>query len=386
MPRPCILGTLLAAGFLLSSLDVDAVELSDSDLDAMRVCGHGLVVDRDTTLKQGCRYTGSTTVVGSGVTLDCNGAILDAERKARFPLLIGGKSNATDIDIENCTAIRGRSSGIFVGLTAPDSQKPKNEFGQVDYDAHPHDITISRSQSTRNISGGLYVDDHVQEVTLVDSSIEANGRAGVYLEHDSRGSRIVNNRIEGNGFGKFPGWSDSRRTSREGVAIDSSENNEISGNTIKGNSAGGIFLYRNCGEQPDNARQVARTMPTRNNLIENNTVSGGRVGIWVASRQEREVTPDKCRLEVDPSQGVFADDAPNNVVRGNTVTDVTYGIRVGDDGNQIIDNDVTANDQCMVLGSESRTALGHPVRGLVVRDNDCNDRRTIQRRGTQVAK
>ena len=36
--------------------------------------------------------------------------------------------------------------------------------------------------------------------------------------------------------------------SREGIAIDGSRNNRISNNVINLNSAGGIFLYKNCGE------------------------------------------------------------------------------------------------------------------------------------------
>ena len=41
---------------------------------------------------------------------------------------------------------------------------------------------------------------------------------------------------------------------REGISVDGSYDNTIVGNIFTGNSAGGVFLYKNCGEYPEQPR------------------------------------------------------------------------------------------------------------------------------------
>lgn len=332
---------------------------------------HDLVVSRSMSLDPRCHYTGTVTITGSGLTLDCNGATLDGEGKVPRTLIVGGERRVTKVEVRNCVVTGGRSEGLFVGLTMPDGRKPTDAQGRAFYNRHPQDIELRNLTVRRNGRSGVYVDDYVQNVTIADSVIEQNGGVGIYLEHSSRHNRVVGSRILDNGHGAQSGIPGADSGPREGIAIDSSADNLIEGNVISGNVAGGISLYRNCGEQPGNPDQVKRWQPTAHNLIRNNEVEGGRVGIWVASRQDWPYRQDQCRLVPDPAQGIFPDAAPANQVEGNTIGNVVTGIRVADDDNEVSGNRVEAQTSCLVLGSEDRDRRGRPVKGLAVVNNRC---------------
>ena len=79
---------------------------------------------------------------------------------------------------------------------------------------------------------------------------------------------------------------------REGLAVDGSYENVITGNAFFGNSNGGLFLYKNCGEYPDSGRYFERRHHADDNLIEGNTFVGGRNGVWVGSRMGENTLPD----------------------------------------------------------------------------------------------
>ena len=66
----------------------------------------------------------------------------------------------------------------------------------------------------------------------------------------------------------------------EGTLFD---DNTIRGNVFHGNSAGGLFLYKNCGEYPDRPAYFERRFPSENNLIEGNWVASVWDGIQTMS-------------------------------------------------------------------------------------------------------
>ncbi|EHM03096.1 hypothetical protein HMPREF9946_00465 [Acetobacteraceae bacterium AT-5844] len=336
------------------------------------LCGRNLEISTSTTLDSACRYAGTTVISGSNLTLDCQGAVLDAEFEASYSLLVGGQQRVSAVEVRNCIVTRALGSGVFIGLTAPDTKKPLGADGRPDYNQHPGNITLRNVTSRHNRNGGFYVDDYVQKVSILDSVAEANGQVGIYLEHSSRQTLVSNTRIIRNGFGVVPGAPRVRPSRREGLAIDSSEANLIEGNIFVGNNAGGIFVYRNCGEQPNNPHQVLRTMPSRGNIISRNAIEGGRVGIWIGSRQELEVRPENCRLRLDASRRVFPDSAPGNVLRENTIDEVDVGIRIADDDNVAVGNVVSAASECLALGSSQRAKMGYPVVNLRIQLNVCN--------------
>ena len=133
------------------------------------------------------------------------------------------------------------------------------------------------------------------------------GSSGIYLETGSKQNLVERNHIDRNGFiengagGKafsflgadFWFWG----VGREGISVDGSYENTIRSNVFSGNSAGGIFLYKNCGEYPDRNpdRWFERRDPADRNLIEDNLFFGGRNGIWVGSRMGEKARRDTRR-------------------------------------------------------------------------------------------
>ena len=157
---------------------------------------------------------------------------------------------------------------------------------------------------------------------------------------------------------------------REGISVDGSYENTITGNAFTGNSAGGIFLYKNCGEYPDRPAYFERRYPAEHNLIEGNTFVAGTHGIWVGSRMGENTVPMDCTDPAyidEPLRRVVLDRANDNVLRVNRFEDVTYGIRVEDDGTTVEGNSFTATSpdrHAVVVGTPLRTTvLGHPVTG-----------------------
>lgn len=352
------------------------VLLSGSAAAQPAACGANLRIDRSLQLEPGCRYTGSTVITGSNLVLDCQGATLDGDYKVVPVLRVGGDKMVSDVEIRNCVITGSRGSAVIIGLSAPDSRKPLGVDGRPDPAQHPHRITLRDVTVARNGGVGIFVDDYVQDTSILNSTVEDNAAVGIYLEHNSRRSRIANTRVARNGFGRNSGIPAASNTSREGIAVDASADNIIENNTISGNNQGGIFLYRNCGEQPNNPNQVLRTQPATGNVIRDNVIEGGSlVGIAIASRQDMPVKPESCRLRVDAARGIYPDAAPGNRVLGNTIRGVPVGIRVSDDGNVVEDNRISAARDCIRLGSQARNRLGHPIQDLIVRGNSCMEGR-----------
>ena len=107
------------------------------------------------------------------------------------------------------------------------------------------------------------------------------------------------------------------------------------------------------------------------NLIENNTITGGTNGVWVAARMAENIAPMECS---DPQYqpGYALDYADDNIIRNNVFQNVTYGVRVEDDDNQILNNQFSGDgaQQAVLIGTPVRTAaLGQPVTGTIVTGN-----------------
>jgi parallel beta-helix repeat protein len=85
--------------------------------------------------------------------------------------------------------------------------------------------------------------------------------------------------------------------------------------------------------------------------------------VWIAARMGENILPMECS---DPQYrfGYALDYAADNIVRDNTFANVTYGVRVEDDGNTISGNHFSgdATQQAVVVGTRYRTtALDRPV-------------------------
>ena len=102
---------------------------------------------------------------------------------------------------------------------------------------------------------------------------------------------------------------------------------------------------------------------------------GGTNGVWVGSRMGENTLPMDCTDPAyvdEPLRRVVLDRATDNVVRGNRFVDVTYGIRVEDDGNVVEGNTFDGDGpdhHAVIVGTPLRTdgagPPGHAARSCV---------------------
>ncbi len=343
-----------------------------------------LTITESTRLDPNCRYLGPTRITGSNLVLDCAGATLDGEYRTRTTLLIGPDQPVENVELRNCVVTGGRRNGITIGRTqtyaAAALQRGSRE---PDPAAYARKVTLRQVTVRRSGGVGIYVLAYSRDTAILDSTIEENSNAGIYLSHHTSGTRIADSRLIGNGKGETSGIPDALRGFREAIAVDSAAGNVIENNRLIGNQAGGIFLYRNCGEGSMDPARVRERPASARNIIRGNTIERGRTGIWVASRQDARIA---CTMALDPAQGVFMDAAPDNQVIDNRISGVAVGIQVADDGNVVRGNEIAASGDCLRLGSPERQRLGRPVAALVVRDNRCRSGQLQVAPGTGFAR
>jgi parallel beta-helix repeat protein len=331
-------------------------------------------------LDPSCTWTRGVEIVASGVVLDCQGARIAAPDR-RFGIAI---LSPIDVALSNVTVRNCHVEGFLNNLHIEREGFMTLAEG-VEYDHAWSNILIEDSTFLNSRGVGIFVDGYVTGVTLRNLHVEGSGSTGIYLEAGSKDNVVEGNTIVDNGYREngpdgqlfdFAGvdfwfWG----TGREGLAIDGSRNNRVVDNFFSGNSAGAIFLYKNCGEfvnvRPDDWWH--RRYGADGNLIEGNTIVGERNGVWIGSRMSENVLPMDCS---DPKYlpGISLDRADDNVVRANVFQNVGYGVRVEDDGAVVADNEFAGDDpaqQAVVVGTQYRTsALGQPVDRATVTGND----------------
>jgi parallel beta-helix repeat protein len=342
------------------------------------------VITVNTRLEAGCTYTGRFTVRQSNVILDCNGAVVDGTGKSGAGIAV---ATPADVDMGHVTVRNCNTVGWVNGMKVT-----RDGFRQLpaghEYDHTLTDVTIQNSTVTNSRGVGIFVDGYTQRTTIVQSKITGAGSSGIYLEAGSRNNVVVLNELHDNGFiENGPGgqlfevgghtwrfWG----TGREGLSIDGSYDNLVWGNHFAGNSAGGIFLYTNCSEfvnqKPE--RFFQRRTKAERNLIENNTFEGGLNGIWVGSRMSENTYPMDCANPAYIESGITRitlDYANDNTILRNTFHNVTYGVRVEDDGTRVEGNQFSGDDatyHAVIVGTKWRTSnLDRPVTGTVVTGN-----------------
>ncbi len=331
-------------------------------------------------LDPSCTWTRGVEILASNVTLDCQGAHIAApDRRYGVHIVSTVAVPLSNITVRNCH-VEGFLNNYHIERedfrTLPEGVEYENGFSN---------IVIEDSTSLNSRGVGIFVNGYVEGVTLRRLHVEGASSTGIYLEAGSKNNVVEDNDIINNGYGEngpTGGFFDFAGASfwfwgigREGLAIDGSRFNIVRNNYFTGNSAGGIFLYTNCGEfyisRPE--RWFQRRFGADGNTIENNTFDGEDNGIWVGSRMSENILPMQCS---NPQYlpGYSLDFADDNVIRDNVFENVPYGIRVEDDGTVIEDNEFTSTNaahSAVIIGTEQRTeALGEPVDGTVVTGNE----------------
>ncbi|CAH0173172.1 hypothetical protein SRABI106_00931 [Rahnella aquatilis] len=283
----------------------------------------------NTTLSPHCVYKEAVIITSSNTTLDCRGAVLEGDNERPFGILINSKGKPlSDVTVRNCKVRHFTRSGIRITSDiAANKLSPNHE---ENYRRTPTRITLENVEVTGSGRVGIYFDDYVTHSTLSHSIVRDSYMSGIYLEHSSRNNKIVGNQIINNGHERFG------KGKREGLAVDSSAYNLIEANRFESNGAGGVFLYKNCGEHFSTGKSVIRWQHSDYNIIRNNTFVNEPVGIWLASRQSRDLSGFDCGDK--PREGslkFYPDYADNNVVVGNHFFGGKVMVRNDGQGNKL---------------------------------------------------
>ncbi len=321
-----------------------------------QAAGETIRVRRDTALDPACRYEHGAIIDRSGVTLDCRGATIALPKRRKLPgggryaVLIRAERDETlsDIRVRNCR-IEGGTNNLRITRRGFRDLAPERA-----YDAGFRNVVIENSRLYDAAGTGLYVDAYVTGVTIRGVEVAGAGGAGIYLEAGSRGSLVEASHIHHNGYAdtQTPSEREGFRylmAGREGIAVDGSRDNVIRGNRIHHNALGGVFLYKNCGEDRSKPNWWPRPFGADRNLVEDNDIRAERTGVWIASRENQNQwlwdCSDPVVHEDSSHMGFFEvefydDRAAGNRVVGNRFRTVDFAVRVEDGPAEITGNRV----------------------------------------------
>ncbi|MCB0971231.1 MAG: right-handed parallel beta-helix repeat-containing protein, partial [Acidimicrobiales bacterium] len=293
-------GLLLALATVASAVAILAPAPAGAD-PTLIGCDQAAVrveVTADAVLDGGCTYTAGFDITASNVTLDCAGArIASAPGDSGRGILVHAPVDVdlTDVTVRNCR-VEGFLNGIKV---TRDGFRDLADGEEFEHSTARILLVDNEVANTRGV--GIFVDGYVSDVRIERNLVTGTGSSGIYLDTGSRANAVLDNEIVDNGYiengpdgspydaGGTIVWRWG--TGREGLSIDGSSDNHVAGNRFSGNAAGGILLYKNCGEYPDSGRYYERRDPSDRNLIEDNEFVGGRNGIWVGSRMGENTLP-----------------------------------------------------------------------------------------------
>ncbi|OJF90614.1 hypothetical protein AX760_08095 [Pararhizobium antarcticum] len=255
----------------------------------------------------------------SGITLDCNGAMLDGSRGTvnfgKPSLLIrsmrdkkGGWSVPGNVTIRNCVikgAIRLQGLGTNGQAKAVKQSSLSEGHTARAQAAAPSGIALSGLSFIADGRIPLYLGPGTTGLTLSGSKFtgKSDGTA-IYLDAESAG-----NTISGNTFA-------ATTRSREQIAIDGSARNVISGNTFENPVNGGIFLYRNCGEGGTIRHQTPQENTISGNRFVYQVSSTAKPAVWLNSRNGWS-----WHCFHDPAYPFGSSLSPLDFAQHNTVTD-----------------------------------------------------------------
>jgi len=271
-------------------------------------CDLPIPIKGNITLNRSCIYSGGLTIAESYTSLDCNGAEIDAS-KFNDGITISSKGKEVkNIIIKNCIIKNAQESGIRSSWLGRDTNKSK-ELKR--YLKTPHKIKIENVKIVNSGKNGIFIDDYSSFVFIKESIIKNSGSTAIYIEHDSKNNVIDSNLIQFNGY-------KNGSPKREGIAIDSSQNNHIINNKFINNGLGGVFIYKNCSEKIHSGKQEIRKMHSNYNVIEGNHFEDEKIGIWLAARQNKNLKKMDCGDEpIDMNRFYFRDYADYNKVINN---------------------------------------------------------------------
>lgn len=160
----------------------------------------------------------------------------------------------------------------------------------------PHAITFDRVKISGKSGNRLYVGWGVTDTRIINSVFEGESSGvPIYLAPSSTRTLIKNNRIHTVTTGTGPDYY----SGRESISIDGSDHNRIINNWFGALSRGGIYVYRNCGENGG----VRQTTPSHNHIVNNvfyyDHYNGSAPAVFLGSRNGESPGWDHCDEDVE---------------------------------------------------------------------------------------
>ncbi|MEM5584473.1 right-handed parallel beta-helix repeat-containing protein [Roseibium sp. AS2] len=386
----------------MGALTPAAPELRDCDLPPIK---SGKVL-----LETDCRYTQPVIIAHSNVIFDCRGATITGLRKRGITIRPGMKN----VTIRDCRL--DDTGGVLIEGQTPSDDAASREIARA---TSSEDVVLEHLTITRSYMTGIFVDHYVVGATIRNSIVADGHHVGIYLEHGSQKATVSGNLIRNNGLFTNKGIRRIGPTRREGLSVDGSAYNLIENNIFEDNAFGGIFHYRNCWEfHTANPNSRPRQQGSDGNVIRGNVFRDMDIGIWVASRQARDLVMWDCgdtspydnpvslklmmknrpwgqsdallgyrfnpeliaglvdrrapapRWPFPTALYLFEDFAKDNLYEDNCFENLKTGIRIEDDGNTVRDNLFIGDFEYLYLGSPFRAALlDRPLTGTEIIGN-----------------
>jgi len=271
-----------------------------------------------------------------GVVIDGKGFVIDGDCNTEC---IGLVVNADNVTVRDVT-IRGFDGGVTINPNVSNT-------------------LFENVRIIDNVQHGIFVNIGANRFQCHNCDISDNGTTGIYFEYNTHGNIIKDSLIASNGHrNKDTGdWIRNLRNDskdkREGIAIDSSQGNVISGTRFVNNALSGVTLYRNCGE-----RGVRREWGANFNEIRNSSFTDG---IHIASRQDKDLSTWTCVEPYVYENRYITDEAEYNLI-DNIELLGNARILVQDDNNTVD----TIRGGTVIVGSRVRKALNQPVTNLTL--------------------
>lgn len=212
----------------------------------------------------------------SGASLDCGGGAVRAPGPATTAaptVAVWSRqegdqwSRPVDVAVRNCTVVGNvRIWGMGAGGSMRDllASSRTASHTQAAQSAAPIRVTLDRVRFEGVGTIPLYVGPGVTRTTVTRSTFSGRSTStAVYLDAESAGALIQDNDFD-------------IRTGREQIAVDGSGANRIVGNRLALGGRGGVFLYRNCGEDG----VIRHQTPSYNQITDNVFTGAG----WLRPR------------------------------------------------------------------------------------------------------
>ena len=364
--------------------------------------GQTIKIVKNTTIPSSCSYQKvSFSIEKENIVFDCNGADLNGlNQKEPNALFVSySKSSAprnwafsiwkSGVKIKNCK-IKNYLDGIVIRsrISKRQHQMLRNKKNittierQLRADS-PQNIIISNTTIDNSHKHGIYVQRYANHLNFINSEIKYSGNSAIYLDSGSQYNSIRNSYFYKNGYTSFKNKKRMRMpklptAEREAIAVDSSAYNEFINNRFENNGKGGIFFYKNCFEKHQETSQLPRFQHSNDNKIQNNRFINERYGVWLASRQSKQLSRFKCgdslmykESSLFGSNKYYHDYSKNNKVSNNIFKNVVFGIIVEDDNNQLVGNSFSGRSNTDILiGTAYRSkSKNQPVIGVQVKQN-----------------